>query len=354
MGTVEPVHSPLDAGCLPTTVDVSWLAVEDTTAVAAVRRAADALARRLGFAEQRVAEVGIVATELASNLRKHADEGVLLLRSARTGDGQPLVELVAVDSGPGMAEPARSWQDGRSTAGSLGIGLGAVARLADSHDLLSEPGRGSVFVARLHARAGGGRPAIDDSIAGLTRAVTGETVCGDAYVARRHAGRLSIMVCDGSGHGPLAAAASQRAVRVFCEGEPGPPEAAVARIHAALEGTRGGAVAVAEHDPVTGTVRYAGVGNISGSLLTANGRQSMVSLPGIAGYQARPIRAFEYSAAPGAVLVMHSDGLTDRWTADGRHRLLAAAPVLVAGVLLREAAVRRDDASVVVARLDAR
>lgn len=350
------MHSPVDAGCLPTALDVSWFPVEDTTAVGAVRRAADALARRLGFGEQRAAEVGIVATELASNLRKHADEGVMLLRSGRAGDGQPLVELVAIDSGPGMAEPATAWQDGRSTAGSLGIGLGAVARLADSHDAVSEPGRGSVFVARLHAMApdGAALPGVDDSIAGLTRAVTGETVCGDVYAVRCSGRRLSIMMCDGSGHGPLAAAASQRAARVFCDGEACPPEAAVARIHAALEGTRGGAVAVAEYDPVTGNVRYAGVGNIGGALLSPDGRQGMVSLPGIAGYQARPIRAFEYRAAPGTLLVMHSDGLTERWTVEGRHRLLAAAPVLVASVLLREAGVRRDDASVVVARLDAR
>lgn len=351
MGPVGPAHSPpAEAGCLPPAQDLSWFPVEDASAVGAVRRGASALARRLAFPEQRVAEVGIVASELATNLRKHADQGVLLLRSVPTGDPHALVELLTIDSGPGMAEPDRAWQDGRSTAGSLGIGLGAVARLADSYSLLSEPERGSVFVARLHSERATRTPP-DGSIAGVTRAIKGEVVCGDTYAARRDGDRLSVMVCDGSGHGPLAAAASQLAARVFCDGEPCPAEVAVARIHAALEGTRGGAVAVADYDQTTATVRYAGIGNISGSLVTAGARQGMVSLPGIAGYRARPVHVFQYQAPPGTLLVMHSDGLTERWSLDGRLRVMAADPVLVAGALLRDAGVHRDDASVVVARL---
>jgi anti-sigma regulatory factor (Ser/Thr protein kinase) len=330
---------------------VSWFPVEDASAAGAVRRAASALAHRLAFPERRIAEVGIVATELATNLAKHADQGVLLLRSAPTGDPHAMIEILAIDSGPGMAEPDRAWQDGRSTAGSLGIGLGAVARLADWHSVLSEPDRGSVFVARLRGDDRKGVAQAAGNVAGLTRAVGAETVCGDSYAVRRVADRLSVMMCDGSGHGPLAAAASQRAVRVFCDDEPRPAEIAVARIHAALEGTRGGAVAVADHDPATGIVRYAGIGNISGSLVTDGRRQGMVSLPGIAGYRARPVQVFEYPVLAGTLMVMHSDGLTDRWSLDGRQRVMAAAPVLVAGTLLRDAGVRRDDASVVVARL---
>jgi anti-sigma regulatory factor (Ser/Thr protein kinase) len=330
---------------------VSWFGVEDASAAGAVRRAASALAQRLAFPEPRIAEVGIVATELATNLYKHAQQGALLLRSVPTGGKHDLVEMLTIDTGPGMAEPDRAWQDGRSTAGSLGIGLGAVARLSDSHDMVSELDRGSVFVARLLAGKRSAVPVPDAAVSGVTRAITGEETCGDSYAVRQAGSRLSVMVCDGAGHGPLAAAASQRAVRVFCDGDSCPAEIAVARIHAALEGTRGGAVAVADYDPATSTVRYAGIGNISGSLLTDGPRQGMVSLPGIAGYRARPVRVFEYQAPSGALMIMHSDGLTDRWSLDGRQRILAATPVLVAGALLRDAGLRRDDASVVVARL---
>jgi len=40
-------------------------------------------------------------------------------------------------------------------------------------------------------------------------------VCGDAYATRSHGRGFSLMVADGSGHGPLAASASSAAVRTF-------------------------------------------------------------------------------------------------------------------------------------------
>jgi hypothetical protein len=49
-------------------------------------------------------------------------------------------------------------------------------------------------------------------------------------------------------------------------------------------------------------------------------------------------------------VVMHSDGITDRWDLAAYPRLASQAPVLVAATLLRDHAKRRDDASVVVAR----
>jgi hypothetical protein len=47
-------------------------------------------------------------------------------------------------------------RDGHSTAGSLGIGLGAIRRLADFSDLYSLAGRGTSLVARFCAVPAGG------------------------------------------------------------------------------------------------------------------------------------------------------------------------------------------------------
>ncbi len=49
---------------------------------------------------------------------------------------------------------------------------------------------------------------------------------------------------------------------------------------------------------------------------------------------------------------MHSDGLTERWNADAMPGLLRHTPAVMAGQLLREAGVRRDDAGVVVVKGD--
>ena len=61
--------------------------------------------------------------------------------------------------------------------------------------------------------------------------------------------------------------------------------------------------------------RFAGLGNIAASILSDGSRKSMVSVPGIAGHQARTIRQFEYQVPPGAAVVLHSDGITSRWEA---------------------------------------
>jgi anti-sigma regulatory factor (Ser/Thr protein kinase) len=339
----------IDVNCLPVAEDVAWIAVEDASAHGRARRAATALAAQLGFSDTRTAEIGLAVTEIATNLHKHARAGVLVVRAVR-GSDRAVVEIVAVDSGPGIANLVRASQDGESSTGTLGVGLGAVARLADVYEMQSEVGTGTVTTARFHPvhRPDGGLP--PEATAGLTRPIGGEEVCGDAYAVRRSADRIRLMMCDGSGHGPLAASASAAAVRIFCEHDTGSPEDLVGRIHAGLRGTRGGAVAVAELDLVNRGLRFAGLGNIASCVIADGRKHGMVSVPGVAGYQARTIRAFDYALPPGATVVMHSDGLTERWTPEGREGLFRHGPLVIAAALLRDAGVRKDDASVLVWR----
>ncbi|KOV83321.1 transcriptional regulator [Nocardia sp. NRRL S-836] len=334
---------------MPLVTDEAWLPVEETAQVGRARRVATALAERLGFGTTRSAEIGLAVTEIGSNLHKHARQGVVLIRTLR-GERDAAVEVVAVDRGPGIADLELAWQDGQSTTGTLGVGLGAVARLATSCAMTSRPGMGTALVARFARTTSWAPEWGEESAAGVTRPFGGEDVCGDAYAVCRRAGRLTLLMCDGSGHGPLAAAASDTAVRLFRDLPPLPPEEVVRRLHAALRGTRGGAVAVADVDLVARTVRFSGLGNIAASVLTGERKQGMISVPGVAGHQARTIRAFDYALPERAVVVLHSDGLTERWGPDHGSDLAVDPPVLIAATLLREAGVRNDDACVLVAR----
>lgn len=331
--------------CLPVTEDVAWLNVDEAAEVGRVRRTATNLAERLAFPATRVAEIALAVTEIGTNLHKHAGGGQVVVRSVRAAE-HAAVEVLAVDRGPGIADIGLAMTDGQSTTGTLGLGLGAVARAADRFALSSDRGRGTVLVARFHARGGDGFPD-DGATAGLTRPIGGEEQCGDSYAVRRSAGRVTLMMCDGSGHGPLAASASREAVRVFCSLPPGPPEEVVARLHEALRGTRGGAVGVADVDRTAGAVRFAGLGNIAAAVVTGERKHGMVSVPGVAGYQARTVRAFDYELPEGAAVVLHSDGLTERWSP--QDDLVTRPPLVVAATLLRDAGVRRDDAGVLVA-----
>ncbi|GHH40793.1 ATP-binding SpoIIE family protein phosphatase [Lentzea cavernae] len=337
------------ANCLPLVRDESWLPVEETAQVGRIRRTATALAEKLGFEAARTAEIGLAVTEIGTNLHKHAKQGVVLIRSVR-GEHDAAVEVVAIDRGPGIADMALAWQDGQSTTGTLGVGLGAIARLSTSCSMTSRPGLGTSLVARFAPRIDWAPEWGEESAAGVTRPISGEDVCGDAYAFCRTADRVALMMCDGSGHGPLAASASDAAVRLFREQPFLPPDQQVERLHKALRGTRGGAVAVAAIDLVTRKIRYSGLGNIAAAVLADGRKHGMISVPGVAGHQARTIRTFDYALPERAVVVMHSDGLTERWGVDHGSDLAVDEPVLIAATLLREAGVRNDDACVLVAR----
>jgi anti-sigma regulatory factor (Ser/Thr protein kinase) len=395
--------------------DVVWLRDQESFPAAA-RIAAVSLARRIGFDEQRCAEVALAVSEAATNLRRHAVDGALLLRVVRTRHDAG-VEFVTTDAGPGMADVERSLTDGTSTAGTLGIGLGAISRLADSFRLHSLPGRGTVLAARFWPRGTDRQDtkSANPLVEGLTRAITGEEVCGDSWAARvvgtptsgaGTAGSLRaddardepasdssrsvlgwaeltglrpppaggpartvrrtpprapagsderallVMCCDGLGHGPLAGRASQAAVTAFRSSSAEHPEALLAEVHKALRGSRGGAVAVVRIEPATRSVYFSGVGNISTFVVDpASGvRRSLASSPGIVGHQMPTLRTVRQDLPPGGAVIMHSDGLTERWQTSDMPGFLDHTPLVAAAQLLREAGVRRDDAGVVVAK----
>lgn len=324
----------------------AWFRVEAAGTASAVRRAAERLAAQVELGESRTADLSIVAAELAGNLVKHAREGTLLVRPVRHGDTAG-VELVAVDSGPGMADLAGASRDGHSTAGSLGIGLGAIGRQASWCDGHSVPGRGTVIAVQVWPD----QPPELAWAAGLTRPLTGESVSGDGFAHRVADGRHQVMVCDGLGHGPLAAAATQAALAAFRTAPAGPPAVVVEHLHRSLTHTRGAAVAVGELDRAGGVLRYAGLGNVAGTLVEGGTRRGLVSTPGIVGHQRRQVREYDYPYRSGSVLVMHSDGVADRWKPADYPGLMGRSPVVVAATVLRDAGVRRDDACVLAARL---
>jgi anti-sigma regulatory factor (Ser/Thr protein kinase) len=339
---VVPLNWPLAA---PAPEDMRWLRVEDPSAVAACRAAATALAGRLRFPESRVDELALAVTEAATNLHKHARQGSLLLRIGRDG-GVPAIELVTIDAGPGFRDTSVAMRDGHSTSGTLGIGLGAIRRLADFCDLYSVPGHGTALVARFWAARPQPRPMA--AWAGLIRPIAGETECGDCFGAVRDGGTITGVLCDGLGHGPLAASAAAEAVAAVLEDAGSEPAALVERAHRRMGHTRGGALGVVQ---VSGQVaRFAGLGNITATLLADSTRKNMLSVPGIAGHQARTIRQYEYDLGPGTSVVLHSDGISARWEAAALPGLAARDPLIVAAALLAEAGTHRDDAGVLVLR----
>lgn len=318
-----------------------WLRVEDASAVAACRNACLVMAGRLQFPSLRADELALAITEAASNLHKHAHQGSLLLCVNRDAD-LPGIELVTIDRGPGLRDVGAALRDGHSTSGTLGIGLGAIQRLADHCDMHSAPGRGTALIARFWPVRR--QPVI--GCAGLIRPIAGEDECGDSFAAVRAGDAVTAVLCDGLGHGPLAAAAARQAVATVLADPASEPATLLERAHRRLGSTRGGAIGIVQ---ITGRLtRFAGLGNVAASILSQGSRTNMLSVPGIVGHQARTIRQFQYTMPPDAAVILHSDGVSSRWEAAAMPGIDARDPLLIAAVLLAEAGVHRDDASVLV------
>ncbi len=325
--------------------------VADSSQVGEARRAAVRLAQLAEFGEVAQGEVAIVATELATNLLRHAGEGSLLLRTLSDGRSSD-VELLALDSGPGMADPDRCLQDGYSTGGTQGNGLGAVRRLSAEFDLFSSLGLGTAVLARIAANSRDAR-APSWAWGAVSVACRGEQVCGDDWSVSLEPDRFGLLVADGLGHGPLAAEAATAAVGSFDAHAQDEPRRQLEHVHQALAGTRGAAVATARYDVSQRRLSYAGVGNISGTLLSATTSRGLFSHNGTLGVQARRIQQFEYPCEEPCLLILHSDGLQSRWNFDKYPGLTNRHPAIVAGLLYRDFDRGRDDVTVVVARLPA-
>lgn len=325
----------------------STLEVAESSQIGEARRTAVRLSQSLPFSETQRGAVAIVATELATNLVRYGKNGRLLLQSGLRR-AEAYLELMAVDAGPGIEDVQRSLQDGFSSGGTAGTGLGAVRRLSDVFDIYSVRGAGTVVFSGLGAAASRGA-ARGFSWGSVSTPAPREMVCGDSWRVVEKDSELSVMIADGLGHGPLASEAAERAAGIFAEAPFEAPSLFCDRAHRALSGTRGAAVAMARIE-ASGGVRYAGVGNIAGFLVTNGKSRGLSSQNGTIGVTVRRVQQFDYDLPPGGLLVMHSDGLTARWSFDDYPGLTSREPALIAGVLHRDCLRGRDDATVVVVR----
>jgi anti-sigma regulatory factor (Ser/Thr protein kinase) len=313
----------------------------DPSQIGEARRAVAALCGRLGMDETATGQASLLATEAATNVIRHAGSGELLLRPLHFSPG---IEIVALDRGPGIADVARAMEDGHSTAGTPGNGLGAMRRLSTTFDIYSRPGQGTAVFMRL-----GAPPRV--ALGAVNLPHPGETECGDAWQFEERPFGYRLLVADGLGHGPLARQSALRSLEGAARGAESVVRA-LEEAHAASRSVRGSAIAVAEVDLHQREIRYAGIGNVAAQVLEAGASRSLVSMNGTAGQGAVRVRPFTYPFAPGAVLVMFSDGLASRWSLDHQPGLLARHPSLIAAVLYRDHSRRRDDVTVVAVRLE--
>lgn len=323
------------------------ITANDDSETGNARRQAMALASGLNFSELRCGQLGIVVTEAARNLALHGGGGQVLLTPWQEEDNVG-VDVLALDHGQGILDIGSALRDGYSTGGTSGEGLGAMSRLSDTFQIFSRVGKGTAVFSRLVRSEHEEKPHDSPPLGSVNIAVAGETLCGDAWSSYHQPGRSLYILADGLGHGPLANAAAEEAIRAFQLNAAHTPKQILQALHLALSKTRGAAVAIAEvlHDRKV--LNFAGAGNISAMLQSKGPPRSLVSMNGTPGHTIGTLQEFSYPLEPDSLLILHSDGLSARWALADYPGLATRHPALIAGILFRDYSRSRDDATIVV------
>jgi anti-sigma regulatory factor (Ser/Thr protein kinase) len=336
------------------------------------------VARSLGFDAPAVNKIATATSELARNIIKYAGMGEILIREAADDRGVG-IEIVARDRGPGIADVDTAMEDHFSSGGTLGLGLPGVRRMVDDFEIHTEVGRGTTVTirawrtrrsARLHqsiadtaarveserrtedsgrskSRAVDVGPEID--CAYVIRPCQGELVSGDAVYVDRRGDHLLVVLIDALGHGPDASRAARLAQSVLRDSKKASVITLVQALHEALAATVGAAAGICEIDLATRTGQYCAVGNTVGRLLGKRDLR-LHATPGVLGSNLRPPRQDRFHLEPGEMLVMYSDGISDRFGTEDYPQIGYQHARTIATNLLARFGKQHDDASCVVVR----
>jgi serine/threonine-protein kinase RsbT len=128
-------------------VDEIRVRINSDLDIVAARRRGRELAKALGFGPTDLALIATAISELARNIVLYAHGGEIILRSTEQ-KGAPGIVVVASDEGSGIPDVTEAMQDGYSTSGGLGLGLGGVRRLMDEFEIVSRAGYGTQVTAK--------------------------------------------------------------------------------------------------------------------------------------------------------------------------------------------------------------
>jgi len=127
--------------------DKTTVIISDDSDIVVARQKGKELAKTCGFSSSNITLIATAISELARNILEYADTGEVTL-SIVQDNGKQGVEVVARDSGPGIADIPLAMQDGYSSGRGLGLGLPGTKRLMDEFCIESAPGKGTTIVTR--------------------------------------------------------------------------------------------------------------------------------------------------------------------------------------------------------------
>ncbi len=342
------------------------LDLADEGDIGQAKRSVRRCAAGIGFNERQLAEIDIAIKEIGTNAVKFArGTGHLYFARAEETIEEDGIELIYLDKGPGIEDISTAIEDGFTTAGTMGAGLGAIKRMSDEFYMYSSVERqtrrlslygrtttGTAIVFRKHL-SGEKHPRQHsrEVWGGFSRPLMRSDANGDAYVIRQQENRLLVAIIDGLGHGLAAREAAREAKAAIERHEYSPVENILRATHEELKMTRGAVAGIAALDRQAGTIEYVGIGNTDCRVISAAGQTRFISLNGTLGSRLDRVRVFKEQLPKVATLVMSTDGISERWDLEYYPELLGLHPQLLCAVILRDYGRPADDATIICGRL---
>ncbi len=177
----------------------------------------------------------------------------------------------------------------------------------------------------------------------------GETVGGDLALATAQPDGLLLAIVDVLGHGPqahpltLQLASALEAARCDDMGR------LLRQLHERFQGSRGAAIGLCSITPGDGTVRYVGIGNTAMRRF-GDGESRLVSQDGVLGQNMRTPLLQTMQLQAGDVVILHTDGISARFTEKDYPGLMSHPAQEVAEKIVQRFGKEHDDAACIVVR----
>jgi anti-sigma regulatory factor (Ser/Thr protein kinase) len=324
-------------------------AADDRSYFSLIKKEIHRAAAQAGINDSRINELDLIVAEMTSNLFKYSEGGELLMGVFANG-GSPYIELISIDNGPGMINPARMMQDGVSTSNTMGHGLGSMKRLSDTFDLYSMTGWGTIVLSRVYnSPPAKTRPADRISVYPIVVSKPGETCSGDGFVYKKTDKYFKVMLADGLGHGVEANKATNEAAAAFKVFPDFSPTETLRFIHSSIKKTRGAVINVLGYEFDKNTWTSAGVGNIAVRFFAPTDFKNQMSYNGIVGHNVPgSMNDQHYAASEFNHVMLCSDGIKTRIDFGKYPQIYKHDPSVLAASVYKDHARRSDDMSVVI------
>jgi negative regulator of sigma-B (phosphoserine phosphatase) len=183
----------------------------------------------------------------------------------------------------------------------------------------------------------------------IIRPCKGEYQSGDAVVIQTLEHGLFLAMIDVLGHGPEAHELTLVIDAYLARYSAADVVGVMQRLHQHLKGTRGAAVGLCAIDAATGRLDYAGIGNTA--IRRFGGMETrLVSQDGVLGQNMRTPKLQTLQLEPEDLIVLYTDGVSDRFTAKEYPGVSHHAPADVARNIVQRFGKDHDDAACIAVR----